>query len=81
MLNRIRTILAILIVAPLGGCIALAGAGSYSIGYRSTSEVFVGHTTDGDKNDARASSDVDLGPLADLFESADKPASPSTSGD
>ncbi len=78
MLNRIRTILAVLALVPLGGCIDLAGRGRYEIGYYSESTLFVGHTTDGDKNDARASSNVDLGPLADLFEPTDEPESPST---
>jgi hypothetical protein len=67
--------LAILSLA-LNGCVVLEGAGSYSIGYRSTSEVFVGHTVDGDKDGKKASSRMDLSQLIDLLD--DSPSPPST---
>lgn len=60
MYKRICASLLVLSLTLLGGCMTLEGAGKLSIGYASTSEVYVGHSVDGDKEGKKAKSSADF---------------------
>lgn len=60
-----RTVMSLMVVVLMtAGCSApLLGAGKVGLGYSSSSEVYLFHTTDGDKQDNTAKAELNLDPL------------------
>lgn len=54
-------------ILPVGCNAVLSGAGNVGMGYSSESRIFLFHDVDGDKEDKKAESKLDLDALMDLI--------------
>ena len=59
-MKTLATLISVCLIALTGCSIPLVGGGKLSIGYSSTTEVYVEHTVDGDKEGVEAGAGVEV---------------------